>query len=140
MTSYPEIDRRQADLSALIAVSRHQITSVWPTIPELSLPGDRMQMHPSIRWPSADAKIGAAGYAKGIEASLRVQCYTLSNEFRNFNTVCDTRVGASVCECGTSLRDSLVYVRTDGAFNKSIEGFWPRRLRSGGSCLHSHRR
>ena len=84
-------------------------------------------------------KIGTAGYDKGKDGSLRVQCYTLSNELRNFKTVCDTRVGASVCEYGTSLRDSLVCVRTDGAFNKSIESFWPGRLRSRGSCLHSDR-
>jgi len=96
-------------------------------------------MHPSIRWRSADAKIGAASYAKGKDASLRVQCYTLSNELRNFKTVCDTRVGGSVCECGTSLRDFPVCVRTDRAFTKSIEGFWPERLRSGGSFLHSRR-
>jgi hypothetical protein len=70
---------------------------------------------------------------------FRVQCYTLSNEFRKFKTVCDTRVGASVCQYGTSLRDFLVGVRTDGTFNKSIEGSWPGRLRSRGSCLHSHR-
>jgi hypothetical protein len=33
----------QADFPLLIAVSRHQITSLWSTIRELSPPGDRMQ-------------------------------------------------------------------------------------------------
>jgi len=99
-------------------------------------------------WPDANAsinslvlcgcKFGTVGYVQGKDASLRVQRYTLSNEFRNFKTVCGGRVGASVCEYGTSLRESLVCVRTDGAFNESIEGFWPGRLRSRGSCLHSH--
>ena len=84
-------------------------------------------------------KIGTVGYDKGKDGSLRVQCYTLSNEFRNFKTVCDKRAGASICEYGTSLRDSLVCLRTGRAFNKSIEGFWPGRLRSRGSSLHSHR-
>lgn len=74
-----------------------------------------------------------------LPVTPREKTYTLSNEFRNFKTVCYMRVGASVCECGTPLRDSLDRVRTDGAFNKSTEGFWPGRLRSGGSCLHSHR-
>lgn len=63
--------------------------------------------------------------------------YTLGNEFRNFKTACDTRVGASVGEYGISLRDPLVFVRTDRAFNKSIEGFWSGRLRSGGPSLHT---
>ena len=76
---------------------------------------------------------------QGKRRILRVQRYTLNNEFRNFKTVCGGRVGASVCEYGTSLRESLVCVRPDGAFNESIEGFWPGRLRSRGSCLHSHR-
>jgi hypothetical protein len=84
-----------------------------------------------------ERKIGTVGYDKGKTAPLH--CYTLSNEFRNFKTVCDTRGGASVCEWGASLRDSLVCVRTDGAFNKSIEGFWPGHLRLRGSRLHSHR-
>jgi len=83
-------------------------------------------------------KFGTVSYVKGKDASLRVQRYTLSNEFPNFKTVCGGRVGASVCEYGTSLRESLVCVRTDGAFNESIKGFWPGRLRSRGSCLHSH--
>jgi hypothetical protein len=85
-------------------------------------------------------KFGTVGYDKEKYASLRVQRYTLSNEFRDFKTACGTRVGASVCEYGTSLRDSLVCVRADTAFNESIEGSWPERLRSRGSCLHSHRR
>jgi hypothetical protein len=84
-------------------------------------------------------KFGNVGYGKGKDASLRVQRYTLSNEFRNFTKVCGGRVGASVCKYGTSLRESLVGVRTDGAFNESIEDFWPGRLRSRGSCLYSHR-
>jgi hypothetical protein len=83
-------------------------------------------------------KIGTVAYYKGKDGSLIVQCYTLSNELRNFKTVCDTRVGASVGEYGTSLGDSLVFVRTDGAFNKSIEGFWPGRLRSCGPSLDTH--
>ena len=84
-------------------------------------------------------KFGTVGYEEEKYASLRVQRYTLSNEFRNFKTACGTRVGASVCEYGTSLRDSLVRAWAD-AFNESIEGLWPGRLRSRGSCLHSHRR
>jgi len=50
-----------------------------------------------------------------------VHCYTLSNEFRKYKMVFDARVGTSVCEYRTSLRHSLVCVRTDGAY-KSIEG------------------
>jgi hypothetical protein len=84
-------------------------------------------------------KFGTVGYVNRKDASLRVQRYAVSNEFRNFKTVCGGRVGASVCEYGTSLRECLVCVRTDGAFNESIEGFWPGRLRSRGSCLYSHR-
>jgi hypothetical protein len=67
------------------------------------------------------------------------QRYTLSNELRNFKTACGTRVGASVREYGTFLRDCLVCTRTDGAFNESIEGFWFGRLRPRGFCLHSFR-
>jgi hypothetical protein len=84
-------------------------------------------------------KIGIVAYDRAKDGSLIAQCYPLSNEFRNFETVCGGRVGASVCVYGTSLRGSLVCVRPDGAFNESIEGFWPGRLRSRGSCLHSHR-
>jgi hypothetical protein len=82
---------------------------------------------------------GTVAYDKGKDGSLITQCYTLSNEVRNFETVCDTHVGASVCEYGTSVRDFLVFVRPDGAFNKSGEGFCPGCLRSRGSCLHSRR-
>ncbi len=84
-------------------------------------------------------KFGTVGYDKVKDASLRVQRYNLSNEFRNFKSACSGRMGASVCEYGTSLRDFLVCVRTDGAFSESIEGFWAGRLRSRGSCLYSHR-
>jgi len=74
---------------------------------------------------------GTVSYGEEKYASL--QRYTLSNVFRNFETAYDTRVGASVCEYGTSLRDSFVCVRADAAFNKSIKGFWHGRLRSRGS-------
>ena len=68
-------------------------------------------------------KFGTVGYDKEKDASRRVQRRTLSNEFRNFKMACGARVGASVCECRTSLRDSRARVRTDAAFNKSIEDF-----------------
>lgn len=84
-------------------------------------------------------KIGTAAYDKGKDGSLIAQCYTLSNEFRNFETVCDTRMGPNVCEYGTSVRDFLGFVRPDGAFRKSGESLWPGCLRSRGPCLHSHR-
>ena len=77
-----------------------------------------------------ECKIDTAAYDRGKDGPVSVQCYTLSNEFRNLKTVCDTRVGASAGDYGNSLRDSLVCVRTGGAFNKSLEGFWPGRLRS----------
>ena len=67
------------------------------------------------------------------------ECYTLSNEFHNFNTAYGMRKGASVSEDGTSLRVCLVGVRTDTAFDESIEDLWSGRVRSGGSCLHPHR-
>jgi len=85
-------------------------------------------------------KFGTVGYDKEKDASRRAQRRTLSNEFRNFKTACGTRVGASVREYGTSLRDSRARVRTDAAFNESIKSFWSRRLWSGGSCVHTHRR
>src|SRR6266567_3914791 len=69
-------------------------------------------------------KIGIVAYDRAKDGSLIAQCYPLSNEFRNFETVCGGRVGASVCEYGTSVRDFLLFVRPDGAFNESIEGFW----------------
>jgi len=83
-------------------------------------------------------EISTVAYDKGKDGSLIAQCYTLGNEFRIFETVCDARVGASACEYGTSLRHFLVFVRPAGAFNKSIEGVWSGRLWSGGSCLHPH--
>jgi hypothetical protein len=97
-----------------------------------------MQTHPSIRWPPAYASLVLSVTRKGKGASPRAQRSTLSNEFRNFKTAYGTRVGASVREYGTSLRDSLGCARTDGGF-ESIEDVWPERLRSRGSCLHSHR-
>ena len=75
---------------------------------------------------------------QGKDAFRRLHCYTLSDEFRNYKMLFDARVGTSACEYRTSLRHSIVCARTGGAY-KSIEGFRPGRLRSGGSCLHSHR-
>jgi hypothetical protein len=97
-----------------------------------------MQTHPSIRWTCAYASLVLSVTRKGKDASPRVPRYTLSNEFPNFKTASAALVGAGVREYGTSLRDSLLCARTDGDF-KSIEGVWPGRLRSRGSCLHSHR-
>jgi len=62
---------------------------------ELSLRGDGMQTHPSIRWP-LHMQFWYCRLRKREDTSPRVQRYTLSNELRNFKTARGTRVGASV--------------------------------------------
>jgi len=111
-----------------------------PEALEGSFPSDRMETHPSIRLPYADAPLvlSVTTRRKRKSVSLRVPRYTLSNEFHNFKTAYGMRMGASVSKHGTSLRDCFVGVRTDAAFDESIEDLWSGRVWSGGSCLHPH--
>ena len=67
----------------------------------------------------------------------RVRRYTLSNEFRNFEAAYG--LGASAGEYSSSLRVRFVGIRTDPAFDESIEDLRSGRVRSSGSCLHQHR-
>jgi hypothetical protein len=99
--------------------------------PGVITPQCRLQAHPSIHQLCAHASLVLFGYDNDKYGSL--QRYTFSNVFRNFKTACGTRGVAIDCGYGTSLRDSIVRVRPNTAFNESIEGFWPGRLRSHGS-------
>src|SRR5882724_9355573 len=58
---------------------------------------------------------------------LRVRRYTLSDEFHAFKTSHHMRTGACLSDSSTSLRVCLVGVRTDAAFDESIENLWSGR-------------
>src|SRR5207253_1399824 len=62
---------------------------------------------------------------KRKRASLRVWRYTLSDEFPTSHHM---RTGAWVSDGRTSLRVCLVGVRTDAAFDESIENLWSGRV------------
>ena len=68
-----------------------------------------------------------------------MQRYTLSNEFYDFKMANGMRMGASLGEYGTSLRNCFVDVWTGAALDEPIQNLWSGRVRSGGPCLHPHR-
>jgi hypothetical protein len=105
---------------------------------DVSIQCSKVTIHQFVR-PNAHASLVLSVTTRGKTSTSSCSAKLVSNEFRNFKTAFGARVGASVFEYGTFLRDSFVCVRTDGAFNESIETFWSGRLRSCGSCLHSHR-
>src|SRR4029077_5760428 len=68
-----------------------------------------------------------------------LECGTLhsGNELRNFEMVYGR--GARANEFSSSLLFRFVAMRTDAAFDESVEDLRSGRMRSGGSCLHPHR-
>jgi hypothetical protein len=67
---------------------------------------------------------------------LKSETLHSGTEFRNFETA--YRMGASASEYSSSWRFRFVGIRTDAAFDESIENLRSGRVRSGRSCLHPH--
>jgi hypothetical protein len=68
-----------------------------------------------------------------------VRRYTRIDEFHKFKASRRICTGTRDTDGRSSLRLYVAGVRTDAAFDESIEELWSGRVRSGGSYLHPHR-